>query len=87
MNLIDVQNILEAKNKKRNQLIGQKELRMETLKDQGFSTVKEAKNEIIKLTKKKKKLIATYKAKEQEFKEKYEDLINGIWSLFTYTGR
>lgn len=75
MNLIEVQNLLDSKNKKRNQLIGQKEMLLETLKESGFNSTKEAKKEIQKLNQKEKKLQKTYQEKEKIFKEKYEDLI------------
>jgi pyridoxal biosynthesis lyase PdxS len=75
MNLAEVQKLLDTKNKKRNQFIGQKEMLMETLKESGFSSIKEAKKEIKNLNQKITKLQEKYQEKEKSFKEKYEDLI------------
>jgi hypothetical protein len=76
MNLIEVQKQLEEKNKKRNQLVGQKEMLMDHLKEVGYESIKEAKKARKKFESKKQKLKETYQRKETEFKEKYEELLN-----------
>lgn len=76
MNLIEIKKQLEKKNQKRNQLLGQKEMLMETLKEKGFKSIKEAKQNITKLEKKKEKLKQTYQDSIDDFIEKYKDLLN-----------
>lgn len=74
----DIQSIkrkLEQKNQERNKLLGQKEMILNSLKELGFDTPKQAEIELKKLTKKIDKL----KEKQQEgielFVKKYGDLL------------
>lgn len=76
MNLIEVKKQLEKKNQKRNQLLGQKEMLMETLKEKGFTSTKEAKQNITKLKKRKEKLEQKYKDSVANFTTEYKDLLN-----------
>lgn len=76
MNLIEVKKQLEKKNQKRNQLLGQKEMLMETLKEKGFTSIKEAKQNITKLKKRKEKLEQKYKDSVANFTTEYKDLLN-----------
>lgn len=76
MNLIEVKKQLEKKNQKRNQLLGQKEMLMETLKEKGFTSIKEAKQNIKKLEKKKEQLEQKYKDSIANFTTEYKDLLN-----------
>ena len=66
---------LEKKNQEKNRLLGQKEMLMNSLKELGFNSIKDAEVELEKLTKK----IESEKTKYQEGKElfisKYKDLI------------
>ena len=76
MNLIEIKKQLEKKNQKRNQLLGQKEMLMQTLKEKGFDSIKEAKQNIKKLKRKKEKIEQKYKESTLDFISKYEDLLN-----------
>jgi regulator of replication initiation timing len=67
---------LEKKNQERSKLQGQKEMLLESLKELGFSTTKEAEKEITKLSTKIEKMKAKYQEGVEIFIKKYKDLLD-----------
>jgi hypothetical protein len=71
-----IKDLLEKKNQERNKLQGQKEMLLESLKELGFNTTKEAEKEITKLSTKIEKMKAKYQEGVEIFIKKYKDLLD-----------
>jgi conjugal transfer/entry exclusion protein len=74
-NLAQIKEKLDQKNQKLNQLLGQKEALLENLKELGFSSVKEAEEELTKLETALSKKNKDYKENVELFLETYSDLL------------
>lgn len=74
-NLAQIKEKLDQKNQKLNQLLGQKEALLENLKELGFSSVKEAEEELTKLETALSKKNKDYKENVELFLETYSDLV------------
>ncbi len=74
-NLAQIKEKLDQKNQKLNQLLGQKEALLENLKELGFSSVKEAEEELTKLETELSKKNKDYKENVELFLETYSDLL------------
>jgi hypothetical protein len=71
-----IKDLLEKKNQERNKLQGQKEMLLESLKELGFNTTKEAEKEITKLSTKIEKMKSKYQEGIEIFIKKYKDLLD-----------
>jgi len=71
-----IKDLLEKKNQERNKLQGQKEMLLESLKELGFNTTKEAEKEITKLSAKIEKMKSKYQEGVEIFIKKYKDLLD-----------
>jgi len=79
MDLIQITNELNKKEKLREQLLGRKSILVEGLKEMGFATLDEAKKTLIEKEKNVIKMTAHYKKGEDTFKKKYASLLGELW--------
>lgn len=75
MNLIQAIKKVEEKDKKRNQLLGQKSMLVENLKELGFKTLGEAKKSEQKFKDEVVKMETHYAEGEAKFKEQFSHLL------------
>jgi hypothetical protein len=75
MDLIQATKILKEKERKREQLLGQKSMLVDRLKEMGFNTIKEAKDELAEKEKKLQKMKKKYKEGEERFITKFAHLL------------
>ena len=75
MDLIQATKILKNKERKREQLLGQKSMLVGQLKEMGFTNIKEAKQELAEKEKELKKMKNSYTKGEERFKSKFAHLL------------
>lgn len=75
MNLIQLKEKIETKDRKRNQFIGQKNALIENLKNLGVSSLQEGKTETEKKEKELQKLKIKYQENKQKFLEDFKELL------------
>jgi hypothetical protein len=75
MNLIELQSKVKEKEKKKNQLEGQKEMILSQLKELGFDSIEKAQEEAKKLQKQILNLEKKYDQGKELFIEKYNHLL------------
>ena len=75
MDLIQAAKILKKKERERDQLLGQKNMLINDLKEMGFSNIKEAEKELEEKNKELKKMQSSYKKGEERFISKFKDLL------------
>ena len=76
MELRVIRNRLEEKKGKRDKYLGQKELLLKSLEDQGFETTKKAEIEVQKINKKIDQMNIKYQEGVELFIKKYKDLLD-----------
>ena len=75
IDLVQMKNEIEKKKSKRDKLLGQKDLLLDSLKELGFKTVVSADKAINKMEKEIIKMENNLTKDTEDFEEKYEDLL------------